>query len=258
VDAGTLVALVSRDPGAVALFCDFDGTLAPIVADPAAARALPLSLASLEALASRLALVAVVSGRPLAFIGPFFPPGIRLAGLYGLEQRVDGRAHAHASASTWAPLVAAAAARARSELPPAAGVEEKSLSLTLHYRSAPELRPAVEAWAAATATSTGLVPRPAKMSVELHPPVDVDKGSTVRAWADGAGVVVFVGDDIGDLSAFAALAELDGPGRRCVTVAVAGPESPPELLAAADLVLDGPEALARLLAPLAAAAPAES
>lgn len=249
-----LRALVAADPSVVAVFSDFDGTLAPIVARPPDARPLPESVAALEQLAARCRLVAVVSGRPLAFLGPFLPPPVRLAGLYGLEQRVDGVGARHPEAARWEPIVGAVATRARAELPPDVDVEQKSLSLTLHFRMAPHREAAVAAWADAAAVASGLLARPAKMSVELHPPVAVDKGTTVRAWAEGAGVVVFAGDDAGDLDAFAALRQLRAAGARTFALAVGGPEAPPAVLAAADVVLDGPAQLASLLGELAAAA----
>ena len=50
-----------------ALCLDFDGTLAPIVDDPADAEALPGTVELLGRLARRFAAVAVVSGRPARF-----------------------------------------------------------------------------------------------------------------------------------------------------------------------------------------------
>jgi trehalose 6-phosphate phosphatase len=60
----------------------------------------------------------------------------------------------------------------------------------------------------------------------------------------GARSVVVVGDDRGDLPAFAAAAELGDGGLR---VAVRSDEAPPELLDVADLVLEGPPAVRGLL-----------
>ncbi len=57
-----------RAPEAAAILTDFDGTLAAIVDDPAAARPLDGVPALLDELADRYALVAVLSGRPVAFL----------------------------------------------------------------------------------------------------------------------------------------------------------------------------------------------
>lgn len=235
-----------------ALFLDFDGSLAPIVADPADARPLPAAVVALDALAARCPTVAVVSGRPVAFLEPWFPPVVRLAGLYGLEQRVDGVASRDPEAQRWEEVVAAAVGRA-AELPPPVRAEDKGLSLTLHYRAAPDFAGEVARWAEAEARRSGLVARPAKMSVELHPPVPLDKGDVVRRWSAGAEVVVVAGDDAGDLPAFAALGPLRAAGVATLAVGVLGAETPAAVQSAADLLVDGPSGLAALLVALAAA-----
>jgi trehalose 6-phosphate phosphatase len=89
------------------------------------------------------------------------------------------------------------------------------------------------------------------MSVELHPPIDADKGTAVRSLADGAAAVLYAGDDVGDLPAFAALAELRAAGITTASVAVGGSELPDEVAAAVDLVLDAPADLVGLLGALA-------
>ncbi len=81
-----LLAPLRADPGTTGIFSDFDGTLAPIVDDPAAASPLPAAVDALHGLAGRLGRVAVVSGRPAAWLHEAFGHGIDLSGLYGLEQ----------------------------------------------------------------------------------------------------------------------------------------------------------------------------
>jgi trehalose 6-phosphate phosphatase len=122
-------------------------------------------------------------------------------------------------------------------------VEPKGLSLTLHYRTRPELAGAVQAWAATQAARSGLVARPARMSVELHPPIETDKGTALERLTADLTAVCYVGDDVGDLPAFDALDRLAAADVHTVRVAVASDESPPELLDRADLVLDGSAAV---------------
>jgi trehalose 6-phosphate phosphatase len=251
---GEVIDRVGRAPDRAALFVDFDGSLAPIVPRPPDARPLPAAVEALGRLVGRGLLVAVVSGRPLAFLERWFPPGVRLAGLYGLERRVDGVESGHPEAQRWAPVVAGAVERARRELPAGVLVEDKGLSLTLHFRAHPDLGDRVTGWAELAGAALGLEPRAAKMSMELHPPVHIDKGEVVAAWAGAADTVVFAGDDAGDLPAFAALARLRAEGRQTLAVAVVGPEAPPAVLAAADVAVAGPPGLAGLLARLADAA----
>lgn len=251
---GELTGRLRTEPQSVAFFVDFDGTLAPIVAEPNDARPLPVAVAALTSLADRCGVVAVVSGRPVEFLDPWFPPTIRLAGLYGLEQRVKGSRLEDDEAESWRRPVHDAARRATDELPADVLVEDKGLSLTLHYRTSPHREDLVRRWAGTAAHTTGLEARPAKMSMELHPPVHRDKGRVVNDWGRGARTVVFAGDDAGDLPAFAALSELSGAGATTLGVVVGAPDTPVPVLTAADVVVDSPRALAELLAQFAAAA----
>ena len=243
-----LLALVQDDPERTALLFDFDGSLAPIVADPADAAAVDGAVELLDQLALRYRRVAVISGRPRAFLGDRLGPGVDLSGVYGLETRTAGAEADHEDAEVWRPVieeVARSAARP-GVLPAGVTVEPKGLSLTVHHRQAPTAEDAVEAWAARTASATGLEARSAKASVELHPPLSVDKGTSVRSLAEGCTTVVYVGDDVGDLPAFSALDALRQAGVRTAKVAARGDELPPTVAAAADLVVAGPEAVVEL------------
>jgi trehalose 6-phosphate phosphatase len=126
-------------------------------------------------------------------------------------------------------------------------VESKGLSLTLHYRGHPEIETTVHELAERQAARSGLSVRPARMSFELHPPIAADKGTAVRDLADGLAAVCFLGDDLGDLPAFAELQRLADEGVATVRVAVRSDEAPEELLDAADVVVDGPEGARDLL-----------
>jgi trehalose 6-phosphate phosphatase len=129
-------------------------------------------------------------------------------------------------------------------------VEHKGLSLTLHTRAHPELGEAAAAWAADVAARTSLEPRAARRSVELHPPVPVDKGTVVDELAEGLAAVAYLGDDAGDLSAFAALDRFAASGGTSIRVAVTSDEAPPALLEAADVRVEGPEGCLALLSSL--------
>jgi trehalose 6-phosphate phosphatase len=249
-----LAALIAARP-TLALFTDFDGTLSPIVADPGAARPAPGAVEALADLVPRCRRVAVLSGRPLAYLDPLVPAVVDVGALYGLEQRVGGRHAERADAAPWRAVVAeaAAAAGARFAATPGVVVEPKGLSLTVHFRAAPQAAADVAAWADAAARATGLHPRTAKASVELHPPLPTDKGALLTAWSAGASTVAYFGDDLGDLPAFDALADLAAGGTATLAIAVGGPETPTEVLARADVTLDGPAAVARVLQALAAA-----
>lgn len=249
VDRGADDPLVGlrRHPAAAGVFTDFDGTLSPIVADPAAAVPLPGVPGLLAELAGHYAVVAVISGRPVSFLARHLPPPVLAVGLYGLEVRRDGRVEIDPAAESWRPAVADAVARATAAAPPEVVVEPKDLSMTLHYRAAPELEGRVIALAGELAEATGLVSRPAKRSVELHPPVEADKGTVLRALAAGLSAACYLGDDLGDLAAFGALDELATQGVDTVKVAVRGEEAPAALVGAADVTVDNPAGAADLL-----------
>lgn len=251
VELGPLVApLRERAADAVLLF-DFDGTLSPVVDDPAAAAPRPEVPDLLDRLASQYRRVGVLSGRPVSFLAAALPSSVAVSGLYGLESLVDGAVVDHPDAPRWRPVVADAVRAAEVAAAPGgeidgATVEPKGLSLTIHVRTRPELAAAVEGLARRLAAETGLEVRPAKMSVELHPPIDADKGAALRSMAEGATAVAYVGDDVGDLPAFDALAAL-GPDVWTLAVAVGGPELPVEVAQRADVVLPSQAAVVDLL-----------
>ena len=207
----------------------------------------------LARLADRYALVGVVSGRPVRYLMDRLSGAgerVWLSGLYGLEATDAGRPVEVPGVREWRPVVSEAVAAARERF--GGLVEDKGLSLTLHVRTAPEREAEVRAWAAAEAARSGLVVRPAKASVELHPPVPTDKGTVVEAVASGLAAAAYFGDDVGDLPAFDGLDRLALAGVATVRVAVRTVEAPPELLARADVVVEGPEGALAVLEALAA------
>ncbi len=229
---------------------DFDGTLAPIVDDPTQAVPGPGAVAAVEELARVCLRVLVVSGRPLRFLRRYFDDHlVTLVASYGLETADRGEVELHPQAGSWVDVITDVATASRQQGPPEMEVEEKGLSLTLHYRRHPEIAGQVADWAAGQAGRSGLEVRPAKLSVELHPPVRADKGTAILSYISGvsgvsdgddAKLVVHIGDDVGDLPAFDALDRLRNQGRQTLRVAVDGDEVPALLIERADLVLDGP------------------
>jgi trehalose 6-phosphate phosphatase len=250
VDPGDSLAALRTNPASAGIFADYDGTLSPIVADPRAAQPVASVPELLDQLARRYAVVAVVSGRPLAFLTARFSDRVVLSGLYGLEVQRHNERHVEPEAERWRAIVAGAATRCRAEAPAGVLVEDKGLSLTLHYRTHPALEAQVLDLAERVAAATGLVVRPAPMSVELHPRVHADKGTAVRELAAGLGAVCYLGDDIGDLAAFRALDDLAARGVTAVRIAVRSNEAPAELLHASNVTVDGPAGAAALLGTL--------
>ena len=236
----------------VALCLDFDGTIAPIVEDPQAARPLPGIVELLGPLADQYAAVALISGRPATYLASHAAaPGVRYLGLYGLEEIVEGRVQVDGRLAAARPAVAAAARELAAD--PAvtasgAHLEDKRYAVAVHTRRVADpgrwAGPVGQA-AARIAAGHGLEVVPGRMVWELRPQVPSDKGDAVRrvVGSSGASVLLAAGDDLGDLPAFADAAELGGGLR----VVAGSAEAPAELLDAADLVVDGPEGIRELL-----------
>ena len=233
------LAPLREAPEATALLFDVDGTLAPIAATPNLARVPDETKVELARLSDSYLLVACISGRPgaeaAAMVGV---EDIRYVGNHGLE--LDERA----------PELAGRIARFRDAV--GLPVEDKGLSLSYHYRSAEdekEARAELEA-VAERARAEGLDPRWGRKVLEIRPSVEADKGTAVVSLLDGvrARLALYAGDDTTDLDAFAGLARAGL--EHFVRVAVESDEGPNELVAAADLVVPGPERLAALLATL--------
>ncbi len=253
-------ALVERAEE-TALCLDFDGTLSPVVDDPQAARPLQGVVELLEPLARRFAAVAIISGRPAPFLAAHVAArGVRYLGQYGLQEMFEGEARADPRLEAARPAVDAATEALRNS--PAvresgAWLEDKVYAVVVHTRRVPDRErwtDAVDRTARHIADEHGLEIVPGKMVWELRPAVPSDKGDAVRRVVaeSGARAVVVVGDDVGDLPAFAAVAELTAEGHDGLRVAVRSREAPPDLLASADLVLEGPAGVLDFLRRLAA------
>jgi trehalose 6-phosphate phosphatase len=237
-------------PHRSALCLDFDGTLSAIVADPVAARPLPEVPELLSRLAAVFGVVAVISGRPVDFLRRVLedPVRVRLVGLYGLEWiGPDGIRAVAPGVEPWVVVVEDAVARATAEAPEGVYVEPKGLTVTLHWRHAPESRPWVEAFAAREVDLHHLAAHHSRQAIELGPPLSVDKGTVVHGLAAGMEAVAAFGDDLGDLPAFRALTELAARGMSAVRVAVVDDESPSEVAAQADVVVQGAPGAVALL-----------
>jgi trehalose 6-phosphate phosphatase len=254
LDADATVAALTQRPDRTALLVDFDGSLSPIVERAEDARPLPEAIAQLARLAERLGRVAVVSGRPVAFLAAHVPiAGITYAGLYGMERLADGSRTIDPRVVPYLDAVAAATSELAQRLPAALVEPKAGVSVTLHWRPSPDRAEEVCAVADEVARRHGLTQLRTRMAVELRPPVALDKGDATRALVDGFEVGAFAGDDTGDLPAFAALGRAvdEGALRQAVRIGVHSPEAPPELVTAVDLLVDGPAGLAALLARVA-------
>ncbi len=237
------------DPEGCALCLDFDGTLSNIVEDPAAARPLSEVPQLLASLSRTFGSVAVISGRPVDFLAEVLsrPAGVRLVGLYGLESIDAAGRQVAPAAEAWRAVIADVVEEARQQAAHGVYVEPKGLTVTVHWRHAPTQKQWAEEFAEAQVVGRGLKSYRSGLSVELAPPLPVDKGTVTKELVRGRRSAAAFGDDWGDLPVFAALSALADKGMTVARVAVAHPESPPEVVAAADVVVDGAQGAVTLL-----------
>ena len=152
--------VLRADPSSTVVASDFDGTLAPIVDDPGAARPQAGAVEALESLAGRYAVVAVLSGRPVSFLEAHLPPVVQLHGLYGLEVLRGGVRVEPPGADQLRAAVGRAARDASERLPDRVLVEDKGLSLTIHFRTSTDDALLVQAAAEALGAEHGLLGAP--------------------------------------------------------------------------------------------------
>lgn len=250
-----------EDPAGTLLALDFDGTLAHIVDDPTEAYAHERSIAALARLGRVLGQVAIVTGRPVRQaleLGGFARTDgferLVIWGQYGAE-RWDA-----ATSETVEPERPESVGRLADELPgwlaergaSHVRIEDKGLAIAIHTRGIDRgLLDELAEPLSALADDLGLAVEPGRQVIELRAPGN-DKGDAVRALVSrlGARQVIFAGDDLGDLPAFTAVEELRADGVGGLLICSASTEQD-ALVEHADLVLDGPDAVADWLEALA-------
>lgn len=255
--------LVSHPESALLAF-DFDGTLSPIVPDPARAYVHPDAVAVLGRLGPHVGAIAIVTGRPVEMVlrlsGLAGAPGLerlQVLGQYGVER---WRAE---TGQIEAPPPPAGIAVARDQLPGildelglgAAHLEDKGRAIGVHVRRLPDPESAFEQLRGPLqefADANDLHLEPGRMVLELRG-AGVDKGEALRGLVEevGARVVAYGGDDLGDLPAYDAVESMrsDPTGPAGLLICPASAEQP-VMAARADLVVDGPAGLVAVLTEL--------
>lgn len=216
--------LAAGDP--LLLGLDYDGTLAPIVRNPADARMSRATRASLEKLcASPRLFAAVISGRTLADIRQRMGiPNVIYGGNHGLELSGPGWNYLNPCACKARNVLRETAKKLAEKLRGREGVilEDKHLTLTVHFRKAREteeslIRAEVEEILAPFRARRQLRLTEGKKVLEIRPPTNWGKGNALRLiqrrLASRAKVArlrtLYIGDDRTDEAAFAALGKGD-------------------------------------------------
>jgi trehalose 6-phosphate phosphatase len=248
------------DPSRAAIMLDIDGTLAPIVNNAADAHVPESTRQLMIAVARTYGLVACVSGRRASEARAMVSIGsISYVGSHGIELLRSGWTEAvlDPAAADWVRRIhefgreadTADVRRRRVRL------EDKGPIVAFHWRGAPDedaARAAIDA-IAERAQAAGLRTHWGRKVLEVRPPIRIDKGAGVNRLLREVGPEIesalYVGDDTTDLDAFRALGELVQEGRlvRALRVGVESEEGPTQITAEADIVVDGPEGVRRLL-----------
>ncbi|MFQ5801744.1 MAG: trehalose-phosphatase [Candidatus Methylomirabilales bacterium] len=207
----------------IVLLFDFDGTLSPIANRPEIPRLSPFYRQMLPELIRRDRQVAVgiISGRGLRDLRRRIGiRGLYYAGNHGLELRGPHLRFLHPGAAATRPVLVRIAKQLRKRLGGIPGilVEDKTLSLSFHFRQVPRARHStVQDLFMQTVTpylrrGEVRVTR-GKMVLEVRPAVKWDKGSAVklirraieREWSPRKSLLSYLGDDETDEAAFASL-----------------------------------------------------
>ena len=200
---------------------DFDGTLTPIVDLPDHAALAPEVRATLESLSGQdRYLAGIVSGRSLADIRARVDvPGLFYAGNHGLEMAGSGLDFVHPDAEKLRDTQTELYHQLRSHLADLPGVlvENKGLTLSVHYRMAAERAAEVEARFNRTvspfARPGGVKTTKGKMVLEARPDLPWGKGEAIaRLWEiyQDISLTIFFGDDVTDEDGFAVVQAAGG------------------------------------------------
>jgi trehalose 6-phosphate phosphatase len=257
------IAPLRADPSKAGVLLDIDGVLAPIVRHADDAAVPEPTRVRLIAVAKRYGLVACVSGRQATTARRIVSLGsITYVGNHGAEMLRGGKTGVELDpeVADWAPKVRKFAEEAWSDGLRHLRVraEDKDVIRAFHWRGAPDEGAAEAAMReiAKRAEDAGLVTHWGRKVLEVRPPVELNKGRGVRRLIEETPIEVaaYVGDDTTDLDAFGALRELveEKQLRYALCVGVRSDETPEELEARADLMVDGPPGVRTLLEALAA------
>lgn len=240
-------AALSRRPRG--FLTDIDGTLSAVAPAPAEARLYRGVRPLLRRCLAEFDLVAAISGRPALdarrMVGI---PQMVYVGNHGMEE-LSPRDRAPVIAPdvrVYQSAIADALHDARERLGARYDnliFENKGVTASIHYRQTSDpdaARAAIYSAVEPLARQHGLRVTEGRMVIELRPPLDRDKGTSIRALVQrhSLACALYLGDDRTDIDAFRALRELRAEGS-CVGIAVAvgHAEAPAALGEFADITL---------------------
>lgn len=257
-NAASALAPLRARLGETALLFDLDGTVAPIRPLPDQVVLSPAMRADIGALVGPAGLVAFVSGRALTDLERIVAlPGCAYVGNHGMEiRRSDGAREVAEPARPWLAAIERFAGGVDAERLGRTGawMEDKGVTLSFHYRTAPDQSVAqayLDAEIVPLAQEAGLRVTHGRKVVEVRPPVDVNKGTAVRhlVATSSCAMAAYFGDDVTDVDAWTALHAMADAGalRTAVSVAVIGHETSTAVSQKADVTVHGVEGALELI-----------
>lgn len=254
-----LRAIIEMQP--LGIFSDIDGTLAPIVQDPAAAAISPLAKKSLERLIERGVRVALVSGREIEAARRIAGiEGAAYAGNHGLHVWLDGREEATEAVQGYVAQARDVLTQIGTIRYPGVTLEDKGPVLAFHYRNASdesEARRAIMSTIERVGAAGAFGVYEGRKVIELRPPLEINKGTAIVHLAErmGARSAIAIGDDMTDVDMFRGIRALRAGGLPGASVAVWSDEASPDLLEETDYFVRGVEGVEWLLAEILRALP---
>jgi len=237
------------------LITDIDGTISQSAPTPQQARVTPLCRQHLSALCKQLALVAAISGRPVAEAKNMINiDEMVYIGNHGLERYTEGHSEFTQDAQDYSKVIKAAI----EELTPllstkGISIDNKRVTATIHYRLCHDSLSAeqhilAKIESSPQARSLRIIQE--RMAIDLIPPVKVDKGTAtldlIQEYNLQGGV--YLGDDLTDIDAFRAIhtacRDLDFKG---FAIGITSQEMPEKLAEEADFTLNGVNDVERFL-----------
>jgi trehalose 6-phosphate phosphatase len=259
----TALTAIIAEPERALLAFDFDGVLSPIVDDPEQAQPLPGMFQALANIAGHVGCAAIITGRPVSFLTSregfsllASVSNFTIFGHYGFE-RWDAVSQETKSAPPNEHIAAAREELSRLLKQPGIAqgswLEDKGTAVAVHTRRTADPVGALDVLSKPVhdvARRHHLRVEPGKMVLEIRP-FGVNKGDVLEEIVRRSGwhSVLYAGDDLGDLAAFAKVDELRGDGIAGIKVCSGSPEGA-QVAEAADLVVDGPAGIMRLLTDL--------
>lgn len=228
------------------LFTDIDGTISWTAPTPAQAQVSPICRYYLPLLTKTLALVAVISGRPVAQMREMLGiEGIVYIGNHGFERWELGRVRLGNEISQYSAVIEATL----QELKPVLAIEgvffdNKGVTASIHYRLCRDREAArrqILATLAQSSAAKGLLAIQGKMVIDLRPPLPINKGSATLDLIREHKLrrAIYLGDDLTDVDAFRAIHEANASNFKGLAIGVISREAPPEVEVEADFTLDG-------------------